>query len=325
MTADDLQQSFADVCATPLPLPGAGRTAERHLRLFEIAKRDVSLAKLAEAHWDALAILAEAGHTPRPGALYAVWASEIPGKPLHLAGNVLSGEKAFCTGHGLVQRALVTVGGHDGRLLEVDARPGPAVHASVAQWHTEAFRMTNTGAVHFDGLSLEDDAVVGDPGFYLDRPGFWHGACGPAACWAGGAAGLLAYADQSKRSDAHTLAHLSAMHANVWAMQSLLRTAGEEIDAGPRDVPAAQQAAHRAAQQAAQQRALTLRHLIEQLASDTLRRFARAYGPVPLAMHEATARRFHEVEIFLRQSHGERDLETLATLIRTKPDDRLPQ
>lgn len=306
MTAEDLQHAFADVCATPLPLPGGGDTGARHLRLFEVAKRDVSLAKLAEAHWDALAILAEAGRTPQPGALYAVWASEIPGKPLHVNGTTLSGEKAFCTGYGLVQRALVTVGGEDGRLLDVDVKPGPALAASAAQWHTEAFRMTNTGAVRFNGLQLEENATIGKPGFYIHRPGFWHGACGPAACWAGGAAGLLAYADASRRGDPHTLAHLAAMHANVWAMQALLRTAGEEIDAEPHDV------------HVAQRRALTLRYLIEQLASDTLRRFARAYGPVPLTMQEQTARRFHEVEIFLRQSHGERDLETLAHLIRVE-------
>ncbi len=311
MTAEDLQDAFANVCATPLPLPGSGGTAERHSSLFEVAKQDVSLAKLAEAHWDALAIFAEAGRTPRPGALYGVWASEIPGRPLHVKGKTLSGEKAFCTGYGLVQRALVTVGGDDGRLLDVDVRPGPAIHASAAQWHTEAFRMTNTGAVRFDELPLEDDAAIGAPGSYLSRPGFWHGACGPAACWAGGAAGLLAYADESKRNDPHTLVHLAGMHANVWAMRSLLRTAGEEIDAEPNDVPAAQR------------RALTLRHLIEQLATDTLRRFARAYGPAPLAMQEHTARRFHEVEIFLRQSHAERDLETLATLIRARPDNKM--
>ena len=66
----------------------------------------------------------------------------------------------------------------------------------------------------------------------------------------------------------------------------------------------------------AQQQALTVRHLIEQLASDTLRRFGRAYGPFPLAMQPETSRRYHEVEIFLRQSHGERDLEALGNGLR---------
>ena len=304
MTQNDLQRSFATACATPLPVPGAGQTAQRHLHLFEVAKQDVSLAKLAEAHWDALAILAEAGRTPVPGALYAVWASEIPGKPLHEANGKLSGEKAFCTGFGLVDRALVTIGGDDGRLLDLDVRPEAAIRASTVQWQTDAFRLTNTGAVHFNELRLEKDAAIGNPHFYVRRPGFWHGACGPAACWAGGAAGLLASADASKRRDPHTLAHLAAMHTNVWGMRSILRTAGEEIDAQPLDA----RAAHR--------RALTVRHLIEQLATDTLRRFARAYGPSPLAMQEGTARRYQEVDLFLRQSHGERDLEALATLLR---------
>lgn len=308
MTTEELQHAFAEVCTTPLPFPGAGETAQRHLHLFDIARRDVSLAKLAEAHWDALAILAEAGRTPHPGALYAVWASEIPGKPLHVTENRLFGEKAFCTGYGLVGRALVTVGGEDARLLDVDVSPGSATHGSSGQWHTEAFRMTNTGAVHFDGLSLEEGSTVGDPGFYVRRPGFWHGACGPAACWGGGAAGLLLYAEQSGRRDPHTLAHLAAMHANVWATRSLLRTAGEEIDREPHDA------------RGAHQRALTLRHLIEQLATDTLRRFARAYGPSPLAMHEPMARRYHEVDIFLRQSHGERDLEALAMLMKASSE-----
>ena len=308
MSVDDLKALFANACAIPLPSPGAGQTAERHLRLFEVAREDVSLAKLAEAHWDALAILAEAGHQPVPHALYAVWASEIPDRPLRVVEGELFGEKAFCTGFGLVDRALVTVGGEDGRLLDLDVRPGPGVEASAAPWHVEAFRLTNTGAVLFDRLGVAEDAVIGAPHWYVGRPGFWHGACGPAACWAGGAAGLLDFADQSRRSDPHTLAHLAAMHANVWAMRSILRAAGDEIDAHPGD-------GH-----AARVRAFTVRHLIEQLASDTLRRFARAYGPVPLAMQESTARRFHEVEIFLRQCHAERDLEHLANLLRQPPE-----
>lgn len=312
MTIDDLTRSFREICSEPLPLPGAGRTAERHQRLFEVAKRDVSLAKLAEAHWDALAILAEAGREPVPDALYAVWASDIPGKPLRVAEGRLSGEKAFCTGFGLVERALVTVGGEDGRLLDLDVRPGPALHGSPGQWQIEAFRLTNTGGVHFNGLPLDDAAAIGDPHFYVSRVGFWHGACGPAACWAGGAAGLLRYADESRRSDPHTLAHLAAMHANVWASRSLLHTAGDEIDAQPGSVLAARQ------------RALTLRHLIEQLASDTLRRFARAYGPVPLAMNADSARRYQEVDVFLRQCHGERDLEALASLIKATAGDVRP-
>jgi hypothetical protein len=58
-------------------------------------------------------------------------------------------------------------------------------------------------------------------------------------------------------------------------------------------------------------RALRVRHLIEQTCTDTLRRFARAYGPHPLTMIGETSRRYHELDLYLRQSHAERDLESL--------------
>lgn len=306
MTGRELKDRFDAVCEEPLPLPGGGETARRHLRLFEVAREDVSLAKLAEAHWDAVAILAEAGCVPRAGARYAVWASEVPGRPLQFSGVHVTGEKSFCTGWGLVERALVTTGGEDSRLLELDVQPRDVVTFDASQWQTEAFRLTNTGVVRFQEVPAGADAVVGEGNFYLERPGFWHGAIGPAACWAGGVAGLLEYADKSSRCDAHTLAHLGAMHANVWAMRCVLETAGHEIDADFGNTPAAHE------------RALKTRHIIEQLATDTLRRFARAYGPSPLVMHVKSLRRYQEVDLFMRQSHGERDLHSLAESIRLR-------
>ena len=44
-----------------LPLPGGGRTRERWAALAELAGEDLSVARLAEGHADALAILAELG------------------------------------------------------------------------------------------------------------------------------------------------------------------------------------------------------------------------------------------------------------------------
>ena len=303
---DSFTNRVRELCREQLPLPGSGRTPERHRRLFEIAREDLSLAKLVEAHFDALSILAEAGREPTPDAIYAVWASEIPGQGLVVgADQTLSGCKPFCSGGQLVDRALVTLADPKECLLEVELRRHPAtVIFDLARWKIDAFRLTQTGGVTFNATPVEADAVIGAPGFYLCRPGFWHGACGPAACWAGGVAGLLDFARTSKRDDPHTLAHLAAMESNGWALQALLDATGREIDAAPHDQPAA----HR--------QALRLRHIVEQLSTDTLRRFARAYGPHPLTMNEDTARRFSEAEIFLRQCHAERDLEALARALR---------
>jgi hypothetical protein len=309
MTDDKLKSRLADVVSQNVPLPGGGQTSSRHLLLAQIAREDLSLSKLAEAHWDAVAILAEAGRTPEPNMLYAVWASEIPGHAIRLEQHAdyyyISGSKPFCSGLGIVDRALVTVGLPEQRLIDVDLRNNPdRITVDLDVWKTDAFRKTKTGAITFQELRVLKDCLVGAPGWYLERPGFWHGACSPAACWAGGVAGLLDFAIASKRNDPHTLAHLGAMKAGVWGMFAVLKQAGDEIDAAPLD------------SNAAQIRALKLRHLIEQMGTETLQRFSRAYGPYPLSMNEKTSLRYQEAVLYMRQSHAERDLENLGHLIR---------
>jgi alkylation response protein AidB-like acyl-CoA dehydrogenase len=304
-----LKSRLVGIVAQELPFPGGGHTGARHRLLAETAHENLSLAKLAEAHWDAVAILAEAGRTAEPNMLYAVWASEIPGQAIRLERTArsyqISGSKPFCSGLGMVDRALLTVGLPEQRLVEVDLRNSlDQICVDLDLWKVDAFRATQTGAITFHKLQLSQDALIGVPGWYLERPGFWHGACGPAACWAGGVAGLLDYALASKREDPHTLAHLGAMQASVWGMYSVLAHAGDEIDAAPLD------------SNAAQIRALRVRHLLEQMGTEILQRFSRAYGPYPLSMDEQTSRRYQEAGLYLRQSHAERDLECLGRLIR---------
>ncbi len=292
-----------------LPLPGRGNTALRHRRLMEVGFEDLSLARLAEAHWDAVSILAEAGREPEPNAVYGVWASEKPGEELKLesaSGQLtISGAKMFCSGTDLIDRALVTVRIPEERLIDVDLRPHrAAVRFDTSGWKSEAFAETRTGTAVFSQVPVSAADLIGEPEWYLSRPGFWHGACGPACCWAGGAAGLVDYARQQTRSDPHTLAHLGAMEASIWALQSYLEIAGREIDQSPEDALQARI------------RALTVRHLVEQACSDVLRRLPRAYGPSPLAFNGYIARGYQELDLYLRQSHAERDLEALGSAIR---------
>ncbi len=304
MTREHWLARLAELREERLPLPGRGETPARHRRLLEVAREDVSLAKMAEAHWDAVAILAEAGREPVPGALYGVWASEVPGNPLILNAerSSISGVKAFCSGAGLVGRALVTAGE---MLVEVDLEAGgTAVAIDPTGWQTEAFRWTQTSAVSFRNSPLATDAVVGARHWYVERRGFWHGACGPAACWAGGAMGLLGYARASRRGDAHTLAHLGALDAESWGMTACLEAAGREIDSQARD------------REGPERLALQVRHLVERGCAAMLQGFGRAYGPHPLCMDGEVARRYAEVELWIRQSHAERDLELLGRLCR---------
>jgi alkylation response protein AidB-like acyl-CoA dehydrogenase len=312
MTTEAFVIQLRKTVAEEIPLPGGGSTDRRHRSLFEIGRMDLPLARMAEAHWDAVAILMENGSNPKSDCLYGVWASERPGQTLSLERNHgsfrINGKKMFCSGAGLVDRALITVGGPEPQLVDVDLRDNVRfLHFDDSNWKTNAFRETRTSIVTFENLPVTPEELIGAPGWYLQRPGFWHGACGPAACWAGGAAGLVEYANEQSREDPHTLAHLGAMRASIWASLSYLDSAGREIDAAPKD------------REGAVVRALTVRHLIEQACTDILRRLPRAYGPHPLAMDEKISKRYQELDLYLRQSHAERDLEALGRAIKIMP------
>ena len=107
-----LRQLLADG-ALDLPLPAGGETAARFIALAGLAAgpRTCPSARLAEAHCDAAAIVAEAGRTLAPGVLgrrvgLAVRREQAVAKQL-AGGWHLSGELAFCSGASILDIALV--------------------------------------------------------------------------------------------------------------------------------------------------------------------------------------------------------------------------
>jgi alkylation response protein AidB-like acyl-CoA dehydrogenase len=288
-----------------LPLPGGGATPERHRALLEFGRTDLSLARIAEAHTDALAILAEAGRTPRTNALYGVWASDGPRSTLsaeRLASGAwrLAGIKQFCSGATFVDAALVTAHSEDGLMLFDLPVDQSSIRAQSSTWESPAFADTATGPVSFNQAVVADDYMLGWPNWYLTRPGFWHGAIGPAACWAGGAMSLVDAAAAAGRRDAHSRAHQGALQATAWAMQAMLEQSGREIDSDPTDMLGQGRV-----------RALMVRHLIERACTEILDRFGRATGPQLLAYNAQIARQHVSLALYIRQCHAERDLETI--------------
>lgn len=311
LTASSLRNRLRAMLATgelDLPLPAAGQTPARHRALFEFGRTDLSLARLAEAHTDAVAILREAGLAPQPRALYGVWASDGPQSQLEAtrAGKDwrLNGVKQFCSGAGLVDAALVTV--HMGARLYLAQMPLTARGITVQKsaWATPAFGATDTTDVAFCNVRLAKEALIGGGNWYLERVAFWHGALGPAACWAGGAAGLVDAAHRLHHHTAHTRAQLGALVAARWSLLAQLDQAGQEIDQA------------RTNYDEARRRALIVRHLIERTCTDVLDRFGRATGPALLAFDSPIARRHAELALYIRQSHAERDLENIVVEAR---------
>jgi alkylation response protein AidB-like acyl-CoA dehydrogenase len=297
-----------------LPDPAGGSTAERHDRLLAIGRVDLQVARVAEAHTDAVSILHEAGRIEMPGALYGVWAAEDPGCRLELVETggastefVLTGTKAFCTGASIVDRALVTVR-HEGSayLIDLDVR-SDRVSFDASGWRSPAFAATLTSVATFKDVDIREADIVGPPGWYLDRVGFWHGACGPAACWAGGAIGLVDHAIElaaEKTVDPHRDSQVGALAALRWQLQAMVDTAGREIDLQPDDVTAAMQ------------RALMLRHNVERAATQIIDLHGRALGPRPLIQDDQVVRRVGELQLYIRQHHDEHDLESIGRSLR---------
>ncbi len=287
-----------------LPRPGAGHTAWRHRAIADVARRHpVSVARLFEAHTDAVAILAEAGRDPIPGAIYGVWASAgAVAYSLSSGFGVLTGTMPYASGLGICDRALVTASSDNGDrwLTETVATPSATLETSTTRWATPAMASTVTGEVDFRGQPVSD--AVGTPGFYLDRVGFWHGACGPAAAWAGAALGLLDHAETAMDDDPHRRAHLGAMRALGWSMEGALDQAGHQIDADPDNAAAAQY------------RARALRRVVERSCWEIIDRFGSALGPRPFTTDSAIAARVSDLHLYLRQDHAERDLRILGDL-----------
>lgn len=298
----------ADVRAhtgAPWPLPGDGDTWRRWQLLAAVATDDLPLAKLVEPHHDAVAILHELhGRPPVPGEIWAVWAAEPPFAVLTATpgeqGWRLSGSKAFCSGAALVTHALVTAEAPDGpRLFAVDLAADGIRAGSGPEWAGAGMRRAGTSTL--DLLDVAADPV-GEPGQYVDRPGFWMGAIGVAACWWGGAQGVAATLEQrSSRLDPHGLAHLGAV-------RSALDVAGLALEA------AAARLDRHGTESSSERLAQSVRAHVADVVEATVSHVGRALGPSPLAFDAAHAEHVADLEVFVRQHHAERDLERLGAL-----------
>lgn len=287
-----------------LPLPGGGATAARWTALAELTRENVVLGRMAEAHTDAVAILAEMdGPEPQSGQHWGVWAAEPPAPVVTATRRegawTLTGRKMWCSGASTCTNALVTAQ-VDGvaSLFAVDLT-APGVSRVPGTWPAVGMADSDSSAVDFDDVPA---VSVGAPGDYLSRPGFWHGAIGVAACWYGGACGVAdALFDKATRSeDPYVLAHLGAVDAALTAARNALDAAAAEIDADPLDEKGQ-----------GMRRALRVRAVVERAATETLDRVGRALGAGPLCLDAEHAARVADLTVYLRQSHAEKDLAAL--------------
>ncbi|WP_350597655.1 acyl-CoA dehydrogenase [Pseudomonas sp. 65/3-MNA-CIBAN-0223] len=290
-----------------LPLPGQGHTLERFQRLAEVGGHDLRLCKLYEGHTDALAIFQQLGaFAPPPGSTWGMWAAEPPNARVRLTHSAqavaLNGRKAWCSGAAVLSHALLTAWDEqDRQQLVAVALDQPGVTVTDVGW--QAVGMGATGSVEV----LFDDAqatAIGNPGDYLQRPGFWQGGIGIAACWYGAACSIAERLREhcAQRAEPHALAHLGAVDSALQGAAAVLRASALAIDAAP--LKDAELLARRA------------RAVVENAAEQVIHHVGRALGAGPYCKDLQFAQLSADLPVFLRQSHAERDLAGLGHLMR---------
>lgn len=323
-TDADAALAFARRVGSRLPQPGDGATAQRWAVFSAAAEGGLTAARVLEAHADALAILAEArsaGYSvdeeiagDAASLTWGVFAAEAPAARLEAhadsAGEItLDGTKPWCSLGDRLDRALVTAqvpGSGAGRgLFAVDLRQRGVRADPPERWVARGLPAVTSEPVHFTDVRA---VPVGEPGWYLERPGFSWGGMGVAGCWYGGALALARRLREHAARRSRDLSPLDALHLGVvdaalHAAGVVLRAAADDIDAG------------RSAGSAGAVAALRVRAVVADAAEVTLREVGHALGPAPLAFDDEHAQRVADLELYVRQHHGERDLAALGSAV----------
>ncbi|GAA2175789.1 acyl-CoA dehydrogenase family protein [Agrococcus versicolor] len=290
----------AGAVAAALPLPGAGATATLWSALASVAAIDLGVARTLEPHLDALAILAEAGASPAQddAATWGVFAAEGAGHRLVAEQDGddwrLTGSKPWCSLASRLDRALVTAVVDDRRgLFAVDLADAGVTVDDAAAWASHGLADVPSVPIRLDDVRAQP---VGEPGWYLERPGFAWGGIGVAAIWHGGAVGVArtmrAAADRREPDDV-ALMLLGRVDRALAASGALLAGAASAIDAGAVDDAAVL--------------ALRARGVAAATVDEVLGCADRALGPAPLALDAQHARRVADLHIYARQHHADRD------------------
>ncbi len=303
-----------------VPLPMQGDTLTLWECLASLGAVDLTVARVAEPHLDALAILREArrhgqvrdedwqARSPDWSAarLWQVYAAE-GGERLVATesddGWTLTGVKPWCSLADRATHALVTAWVDDDQrslfavdLASADVSPPADATDQSNRWAARGLDQVRSTPVAFHAAP---GVAICQPQWYLTRPGFSWGGTGVAAIWYGAAVGLartLRAASERRDPDQIALLHLGAVDTALARARAVLVEAAQVADDADTEPAEAVLVTQRA------------RQVVADAADEVLARVGHALGPAPLTGDEDHARRVADLTVYLRQHHAERDL-----------------
>lgn len=273
--------------------------------MLAAGRADVPLARLFEGHVDALRILDQAGRVPVADALYGVWASRSQRTGVSARRNddelVLTGTIRFASGTGVVDRALVPVWLNADTHLLVDLDVGD-LPVDTTQWATAAMEVSRSHTVTVADVRVGSDQVIGAPGYYLERPGFFPGGVGVAACWAGGATRIADLARHRLHDPVPEpmVLRLGDIRTHLTAAASVLRTAGSVLDED-------QRSGGQGSTIDGQAVATEARAAVAAVVADVITQVQRVAGPAGLAFDRDLTRAAHDLHLYVLQQNADSD------------------
>ena len=303
-----------------VPLPMQGDTLTLWESLASLGAIDLTVARVAEPHLDALSILREARrhgqvgdedwHRSSPSwsaaRLWQVYAAEGAERLNATEADgawTLSGVKPWCSLADRATHALITAWVDDEQrgLFAIDlADTGVSTAGNETgqspEWAARGLAQVRSTSLALDGVPA---IQVGRPQWYLTRPGFAWGGVGVAAIWYGASVVLartLRAAATRREPDQIALLHLGAVDTALARARAVLAEAAAVADDPDTSPGEAVLVAQRA------------RQVVADAAEEVQQRVGHALGPAPLTGDEDHARRVADLTVYLRQHHAERDL-----------------
>ena len=293
---DALVESGLLAQLTSACLPGGDTLAGCDI-LRALGRASLSVGRLVEGHVNALRLIGLYGQpaqqVPVSGpVLHGVWGADDdpPARITRQEGKYahLSGGKKFCSGLGLVGRAVLTVQNDEGaaQMLLVDVSdPG---RADPASWQVSGMRATASGRYDLEGVQA---GLLGQPGDFLREPHFEGGIWRYLALHTGGLEALAEAVRQKLGAQPHPLqaARLvelvtAANTARLWTEAAAL--AVESPRPGPLAVT----------------RALLARQAVETACQQGIALAERAVGTLAFASGTDIDRIRRDLAFFLRQA-----------------------
>lgn len=325
----DAALDAAQQLAPLLPGPGSGSTTQLWEAMATMAAADVSVARVAEPHLDAISILGQCpsfdpagGDGPAtgsgmPAGSWGVFAAEGQGTRLRAVrmdgGWQLTGRKPWCSLGSKLTHAIVTAHVSDAsrRAFAVDLREN-GVSVPESGWISRGLRQVESGPIDFDNVTA---TAIGGDDWYLNRPGFSWGAIGVAACWYGAAVAVgrrLYRGCLDRTPDQLATSYLGSVDTALHTARTALSAAALAVDGGT--------ATGREGVLLAQR----TRNIVHRAAETVIAATAHNLGPAPLTFEEEHARRVADLQIYLRQHHGARDHAALGQSILSGSGSEAP-